>query len=64
MIQQPTGPVDDRKAQAETGPVISSRLAQAIEFAKYFLVLIGGNANAAVPYLDAKIVAAFSAAND
>ena len=55
--------IDDGKPEAETGAPVAIRLAQPIELAEYLVVLIGRNADAGVPHLDAQLIAALAAAD-
>ena len=63
VTEETTEAVDDGKPKAETGAPVAIRFAQAIELAEYFVVLIGRNADARVPHLDAQLIAAFTAAD-
>src|SRR6202035_4119948 len=63
MTEQAAEAIDDGKPEAETGAPVAIWFAQAIELAEYLVVLVGRNADAGVPHLDAQLIAALAAAD-
>src|SRR5438067_11235048 len=64
MVEQPGQSVDNSEPKTKAGAPVAIRLAQPIEFGANIMLLVRGNAGAAIPNLDAHALAALAAADD